>query len=130
MGDALPRQDVMTETGFDKTPVSAAYRPASVLRISILLPRSYLATKLAEPLPTTDGGVLRTIGDAISYMTALPKQRELQQTWQHACKLILTRAPVEAITRQRSLALFMDAALRHDSGPRSVIVLHGLSQSG
>ena len=28
-----------------------------------------------------------------------------------ACKLILNRAPVEAITRQLSLALFMDAAL-------------------
>jgi hypothetical protein len=61
----------------------------------------------------TDGGVLRTIGDAISYMTALPKQRELQQTWQHACRLILILdgAPIEAITRQLSLALFMDAKL-------------------
>jgi hypothetical protein len=36
------------------------------------LPKAYLATKLAEPLPTTDGGVLRTIGDAVAYMTALP----------------------------------------------------------
>jgi sporulation protein YlmC with PRC-barrel domain len=50
--------------------------------------------KLTEALPTTDGEVLRTIGDAISYMTALPKQWQLQQTWQHACKLILGRAPV------------------------------------
>jgi hypothetical protein len=53
---------------------------------------------LSEALPTTDGGVLLTIGDAIAYMTALPKQRELQQTWQHACKLILDRAPVEAFS--------------------------------
>jgi hypothetical protein len=69
------------------------------------------ALKLVEPLPTTDGGVLRTIGDAITYMTALPKSREMQQTWQHACRLILNRAPVEAITRQLSLALFMDTKL-------------------
>jgi hypothetical protein len=38
------------------------------------LPPYYLATKLAEPLPTTDSGTLRTIGDAITYMTALPKR--------------------------------------------------------
>jgi hypothetical protein len=62
------------------------------------LPSRYLAQKLSEALPTTDGGVLRTIGDAIAYMTALPKRRELQQTWQHACKLILSRGdhtPIE-----------------------------------
>ena len=35
------------------------------------LPPRYLATKLSEPLPTTDGGVLGTIGDAVGYMTAL-----------------------------------------------------------
>ena len=35
----------------------------------------------------------------------------MRQAWQHACKLILNREPVEAITRQLSLALFMDAAL-------------------
>ena len=75
------------------------------------LPPRYLATKLAEPLPTTDGGVLRTIGEAVAYMTAFPHHREIKQAWQHACKLILGRAPVEAITRQLSLALFMDAAL-------------------
>jgi hypothetical protein len=86
------------------------------------LPPRYLAQKLSEALPTTDGGVLRTIGDAISYMTALPKQRELQQTWQHACKLILGRAPVEAITRQLSLALFMDAKLKLDARPARRVV--------
>jgi hypothetical protein len=53
----------------------------------------------------------RTIGDAVSYMTALPKDREMQKAWQHACKLILGRAPIEASTRQLSLALFTDAAL-------------------
>jgi len=43
------------------------------------LPPRYLVTKLAEPLPTTDGGVLRTIGDAVRYMTVLPKHREMKQ---------------------------------------------------
>ena len=39
------------------------------------LPPRYLATKLPEPLPTTDGGTLRTIADAVRYMLALSKQR-------------------------------------------------------
>jgi hypothetical protein len=47
--------------------------------------------------------VLRTVGDAVAYMTALPKHRETRQAWQHACKLM--------ITRQISLALSMDAKL-------------------
>jgi hypothetical protein len=71
----------------------------------------------AEPLPTTDGGVLRTIGDAVAYMTALPKHRELRNAWQHACRLILAREPVEAITRQRGLALFADAGSPMYRGP-------------
>jgi hypothetical protein len=75
------------------------------------LPASYLATKLAEPLPTTDGGTLRTVGDAVRYMTALRKGREQKNAWQAVARLILNREPVEAITRQLSLALFMDAKL-------------------
>jgi hypothetical protein len=55
--------------------------------------------------------VLRTIGDAISYMTALPKERGMNNAWQYACKLILNRAPVDQVMRQLSLALFMDAKL-------------------
>jgi hypothetical protein len=51
-------------------------------------------------------------------MTALPQAREMKNAWQHACKLILNRAPVEAITRQLSLALFMDAKL--DLGAKRV----------
>jgi len=60
---------------------------------------------------------LHTLGDAISYMTRLPKHRELKNAWQHACKLILNRAPVEEITRQLSLALFMDAMLDISAKP-------------
>jgi hypothetical protein len=79
------------------------------------LPPRYLAQKLTEALPTTDGGVLRTIGDAVAYMTALPKAREMQKAWQYACKLILNRAPVEAITRQLSLALFRSTVSSEDT---------------
>jgi hypothetical protein len=75
------------------------------------LPPRYLATKLTEPLPTTDGGTLRTIADAVRYMLALSKQRELGAAWQQAAKLILDRADAGAITRQLSLALFTDAKL-------------------
>jgi len=75
------------------------------------LPPRYLATKLTEPLPTTDGGTLRTVGDAVAYMTALPKHRELAKVWQHAAKLIIAREPVQAVTRALSLALFTDAKL-------------------
>jgi len=39
------------------------------------LPPRYFATKLTEPLPTTDGGTLRIIADAVRYMLALSKQR-------------------------------------------------------
>jgi hypothetical protein len=42
-----------------------------------MLRPEYLAEKLTPyPLPTKDGGVLRTIGDARAYMLALPKKRE------------------------------------------------------
>jgi hypothetical protein len=84
-----------------RRPRFAHWRPALYIRRSTAKTRSMSPPlpyrsrqKLTEALPTTDGEVLRTIGDAISYMTALPKQWQLQQTWQHACKLILGRAPV------------------------------------
>ena len=46
------------------------------------------------------------------------KRREMRP----ACKLILNHAPVEAITRQLSLALFTDAKLdlRHEKPPKNL----------
>jgi hypothetical protein len=38
----------------------------------MFLPPAYLSQKLAQPLPTKDGGVLRTIGEAAAYTLALP----------------------------------------------------------
>jgi hypothetical protein len=69
----------------------------------------YLAKHLAPyPLPTKDGGVLRTIGDVRAYLLALPKNRELRAHWQHACRLFLQEANVAAVIRQVHLAIFMD----------------------
>jgi hypothetical protein len=72
---------------------------------------AYLEKKLAYPLPTKDGEVLRTIGDARDYLLALPPPREGRNHWQHACELILDEADVEAVTSQIHRALFMDGVL-------------------
>jgi hypothetical protein len=71
----------------------------------------YLQTKLTRPLPTKDGGTLRTIREACGYMTSMGEKRDLRQHWQRVCKLILARADVLAVSRSLELALFMDAKL-------------------
>jgi len=77
-----------------------------------MLPSAYLAQKLTPcPLPTKDGGVLRTVGDAHAYIMALPKRRALRAHWQHAGRLMLQQASAAALTRQVHLALFMDGKL-------------------
>jgi hypothetical protein len=42
----------------------------------MLLRPEHLSKKLDQPLPTKDGGTLRTILDARTYMLALSKQRD------------------------------------------------------
>jgi hypothetical protein len=69
------------------------------------LPAAYLSQNLTQPLPSTDGGVLRTIGDAVPYMLALPPRGERCQRWRRA-KLIL-----DQFSRQVYLVLFYDAEL-------------------
>ena len=77
-----------------------------------MLPSAYLAQKLAPyPLPTKDGGVLRTVGDAHAYIMELPRKRALRAHWQHAGRLMLQQASAAALTRQVHLALFMDGKL-------------------
>ena len=47
-----------------------------------MLPSEYLSKKLTPyPLPTKDGGVLRTIDDARGYKLAMPKRRKLRAPW-------------------------------------------------
>ena len=73
--------------------------------------RAYLSKKLTRPLPTKDGGTLRTVADARAYMLGLSKQRELQTRWLRVAGLILEEADIGAVSRQLELALFMDAKL-------------------
>jgi hypothetical protein len=70
--------------------------------------RAYLSKKLTRPLPTKDGGTLRTVADARAYMLGLSKQRELQTRWQRVAGLILEEADIGAVSRQLELALFME----------------------
>jgi hypothetical protein len=71
----------------------------------------YLSQNLDRPLPTTDGGTLAIIGQAVDYMTAMGKQREARQHWQRAAKLILSKSDVMTVSRALELALFKDAKL-------------------
>jgi len=72
---------------------------------------AYLSQKLDQPLPTKDGGTLRTIRDACDYMTSMDKKRELRSQWQRVAKLILAKEDVRTVSRALELALFMDAKL-------------------
>jgi hypothetical protein len=73
--------------------------------------RVYLQTKLTRPLPTKDGGTLRTVLDARTYMLALSQDREHRAQWQRAAELLLAEADVAEISRQVELALFYEAKL-------------------
>jgi hypothetical protein len=76
------------------------------------LPAAYLSQKLTEPLPTKDGHVLRTVGEAANYVLALPSERaEHCNRWRHAARLLLAQADVAAVSHQVHLALFYDARL-------------------
>jgi hypothetical protein len=72
---------------------------------------AYLSRKLTRPLPTKDGGTLRTVLDARAYMLGLSKDRERRHHWQRACDLLLAEADVDAFSKQVDLALFMDGKL-------------------
>ena len=66
---------------------------------------------LDRPLPTKDGGTLRTIGQAVEYMTGIGKKRELLNHWQRVAKLVLAKEDALTVSRALELALFMDAKL-------------------
>jgi hypothetical protein len=72
---------------------------------------AYLSRKLTRPLPTKDGGSLRTVLDARTYMLGLSKDRELGLHWQRVCDLLLAEADVDAFSKGVELALIIDAQL-------------------
>ena len=71
---------------------------------------------LAEPLtpyslPTKDGGLLRTIGDARAYMVALSEERAWRAHWKPAYRLLVHGAGAAPLTLQVYVALLKDGQL-------------------
>jgi hypothetical protein len=83
----------------------------------MLRPAPYLSRKLTRPIPTKDGGTLRTVREACDYMTGMDKKRELRSQWQRVAKLILAKEDVLTVSRALELALFMDAKLDVSKAP-------------
>jgi hypothetical protein len=77
--------------------------------MGVILSSKYLPETLTpHPLPTKDGGVLRTVGDARAYILTLPKTRRSRAHW---CLLLLEEVSAAALTRQIQVALVMDGKL-------------------
>jgi hypothetical protein len=77
-----------------------------------MLRPAYLSKKLTRLVSTKDGGTLRTVAEARTYMLGLSKARELRTQWQHAAELLLAEADVADFSKQIELALFYDAKLQ------------------
>ena len=72
----------------------------------------YLAKPLTPfPLPTTDGWMLRTIGDIGAYILALPKRRKRLAHWEQVRRLIVKQAGGATVTQQVRHALSKDDKL-------------------
>jgi hypothetical protein len=76
-----------------------------------MLSSAYLSRKLTSPIPTKDGGTLRTIGEACEYMATIGKERELRRHWQQVRELMLQEADVAALSSRLRLAVLKDAKL-------------------
>ena len=74
----------------------------------MLLP-DYVSRNLTPPIPTKDGGTLRTIGEACEYMAAIGKEREQRRHWQQVRELMLQEADVAAVSWRVRLAVLKDA---------------------
>jgi hypothetical protein len=109
-GTSLSHRKTSKSAGSPFVPFRVAFFRRRAIYPSMLRP-AYLSRKLTRPLPTKDGGTLRTIGEACDYMTSMGKRREMQTRWQRVCKLILAKENVLTVSRALELALFMDAKL-------------------
>jgi hypothetical protein len=74
-----------------------------------MLSSAYLSRKLTSPIPTKDGGTLRTIEEACKYIAAIGKERELRSHWQRVRELMLQEADVAAVSHRVRLAVLKDA---------------------
>jgi hypothetical protein len=63
------------------------------------------------PLPTKDGRVLRTIGDARAYMLKLSEERQWLDHWKPAYRLLVHGAGAAPLTLQVYVALSKDDQL-------------------
>src|SRR5262249_57394763 len=90
---------------------AASSHSPSVALMFPAVSQSYLSQKLNRPLPTKDGGTLRTVLDARAYMFRLSKDRERSARWQRVAQLLLAKADVGAVSRQLELALLYDGKL-------------------
>jgi hypothetical protein len=79
--------------------------------LSAMLSSAYLSRKLTSPIPSKDGGTLRTVGEACEYMAAIGKERELRRHWQQVRELMLQEADVAALSSRLRLAVLKDAKL-------------------
>jgi hypothetical protein len=77
----------------------------------MLRPAAYFSKKLTRAIATKEGGTVRTVLDARTYMLALSKDRKLRTQWQRGCELLLAEADVGDFSRRRVLALFYEAKL-------------------
>jgi hypothetical protein len=85
----------------------------------MLRPAPYLTQKLTRPIPITDGGMLRTVLHARTYMLGLSRAGELRTQWQRACELLLAEDDVADLSRAPELALYYDAKLDVSVGTAS-----------
>ena len=79
--------------------------------LQAMLRPAYLSKKLTSPIPTKDGGTVRTILEACEYMAAIGKERALRPHWQQVRELLLQEPDVAAVSWQVRLAVLKDAKL-------------------
>jgi len=77
----------------------------------MLRPAPYLSQKLTRSIRTKDGGTLRSVLDARTYMLALSEDRELRAQWQRACELLLAEADIDPLSGRLSWRCSMTPSL-------------------